>query len=454
MDIDIQNNLYWDSLESENLAKLTLNSLHDESAHEEDVILNYGVRNSMSREIIFGTMPNNEDMVKTLHPGDSYIIPKGYHSGNSVISTESIEKLTSGTATAEDIAVGKTAYVNGRMITGTLDTSYLHNNHGTATAADIKDKKTAWSDGQLIVGTMPDRARHDISILAGQEYTLPEGYYSGSDKIIGVSLDKQTIANASANDIKVKRSAWVNGQYVEGTYSFENELKAFMSNTNASADDVRPSVSFYSSLYEKPVGGTAAEYINQPSRLLKNGENYTIPKGFHDGNGIISVPTLADSTTGSATKDDIMEGKVAWVNGEKIIGVAHKIISNATDTTATESDISIGKSAYINGHKVYGININDTIDYMRYEVNDDVDNPVVFIVPIDDWDVVRLIRIDIYGSDDKIESIINLQNYKSGDIYKNGNITVSSIRGFAEINIVSSDHKKLGVLITGYTKIK
>ena len=40
MDIDIQNNLYWDSLESENLAKLTLNSLHDESAHEEDVILN------------------------------------------------------------------------------------------------------------------------------------------------------------------------------------------------------------------------------------------------------------------------------------------------------------------------------------------------------------------------------------------------------------------------------
>ena len=59
--------------------------------------------------------------------GGSYTIPEGYHNGSGKVTANSLASQTSANATASDILVDKTAYVNGAKITGTMP------NKGTST---------------------------------------------------------------------------------------------------------------------------------------------------------------------------------------------------------------------------------------------------------------------------------------------------------------------------------
>lgn len=53
---------------------------------------------------------------------------------------------------------------------------------------------------------------------------------------------------------------------------------------------------------------------------LNAGGSYTIPRGYHDGNGRIVVNTLASHTPATATAGTILSGYTAWINGLKITG--------------------------------------------------------------------------------------------------------------------------------------
>ena len=53
---------------------------------------------------------------------------------------------------------------------------------------------------------------------------------------------------------------------------------------------------------------------------LNCGGSYTIPKGYHNGNGKVKANSLASQTSANATAGDILKNKTAWVNGSKITG--------------------------------------------------------------------------------------------------------------------------------------
>jgi hypothetical protein len=69
---------------------------------------------------ITGTMPNQGAKTATLDAGNSYTIPKGYHDGTGKVSAKDLASQTDGTATKMDISAGKTAYVDGVKVIGTL----------------------------------------------------------------------------------------------------------------------------------------------------------------------------------------------------------------------------------------------------------------------------------------------------------------------------------------------
>ena len=66
-----------------------------------------------------GAMKNNVAENKVLQTGESYTIPKGYHSGGE-IKAKDLASQTNGTAVAGNILKGKTAYVKGKLVTGSM----------------------------------------------------------------------------------------------------------------------------------------------------------------------------------------------------------------------------------------------------------------------------------------------------------------------------------------------
>lgn len=80
-------------------------------------------------QLVVGTMPNNGAVSASLNAGQSYTIPEGYHNGNGIITANSLANQTPGTATANNISSGMTAWVNGQLITGNgTDVNNSYNN--------------------------------------------------------------------------------------------------------------------------------------------------------------------------------------------------------------------------------------------------------------------------------------------------------------------------------------
>ena len=85
-----------------------------------------------------------------------------------------------------------------------------------ATAGNILVDKTAYVNGAKITGTMPNKGAVTASLNCGGSYTIPAGYHNGSGKVTANSLASQTSANATAGDILKNKTAWVNGSKITG----------------------------------------------------------------------------------------------------------------------------------------------------------------------------------------------------------------------------------------------
>ena len=130
-------------------------------------------------QLITGTMVNRGAASSTLNCGASYTIPAGYHNGSGVVKANSLASQTSATATAADILSGKTAYVNGKKLTGTATS-------GTLVLATTSTYKGSKYENKSNAGYIQSGV---------QSFTLPAGL--STDKII-VKLDVINTQDASS----------------------------------------------------------------------------------------------------------------------------------------------------------------------------------------------------------------------------------------------------------------
>ena len=216
----------------------------------------------------------------------------------------------------------------------------------TASPIDVASGKVyIGSTAQLETGIMPvAEYNNDITLLAGETHAVPFGKIPQAYNVTAADLSGQTAGNAIAADLLVTKSAWVNGEKIIGT----------MPN------------------------------IGKEDEELVSGESHTISYGFHDGTGVITVRTLSDQTPGTAVADDILNGKISWVNGSSVTGTMPNIgsesdslncgsthtiskgyhdgtgiitansLASQTSATATADDIVDGETAWVNGIQITG----------------------------------------------------------------------------------------------------
>lgn len=153
-------------------------------------------------------------------------INKVVYGGNTLID------LTSDTIQADKLLTGYTAHdKSGAPITGTCpydaDTS-----DADATAAEILLTKTAYVNGNKLTGTMPNNGAVTGTITTkAQEYTIPQGYHDGSGKVaINTTEQAKIIAD------NIKEGVEILG--VTGTYTGEGVTAQAKTATPATTQQV------------------------------------------------------------------------------------------------------------------------------------------------------------------------------------------------------------------------
>ena len=147
-------------------------------------------------------------------------------SGIGVDKADAIYSFDGGATWVKDVskiyAIGTNTEIQvkdklGNITANPIETIYAcSSGDGDATANQILSGRTAWVKGKKVTGTMANRGAVTQTLNAGGSYTIPEGYHNGSGKITASSLSSQTQANATAAQILSGRTAWVNGNKVTG----------------------------------------------------------------------------------------------------------------------------------------------------------------------------------------------------------------------------------------------
>ena len=111
---------------------------------------------------ITGTMSNKGTLSQSLTAGASLTLAPGYYSGGTITSNTLASQTTS-TATAADLASGKTAWVNGTKVTGTLESR----------TAPIYVGNVSWLSGNYTSLNISSKISNYSSLTISDFYFIP-----------------------------------------------------------------------------------------------------------------------------------------------------------------------------------------------------------------------------------------------------------------------------------------
>lgn len=110
----------------------------------------------------------------------SYTIPKGYHSGAGKVSVAVETKSVTPTKAAQDI-VSSAGKLLSKVTVAAIPEEFVDTSGADALAANILDGKTAFVNGEKITGSMPNNGSISATMdgLTATSVVIPAGYTSG-----------------------------------------------------------------------------------------------------------------------------------------------------------------------------------------------------------------------------------------------------------------------------------
>lgn len=348
---------------------------------------------------------NNSGLITATATQSAGYVTAGTKSGTKQLTTQAAKTITP--TKSEQTAVAANVYTTGAVKVAAIPSEYITTTDATAVATDMLSGKTAYVKGSKVTGTMPNNGEI-TNIMDGvnvKSIAIPAGYTSGGSIGLDNTIDNEVSeqanliaqiieqannlpdadsggggidtsdATATAGDILSDKTAYVNGVKITGNIATKTA-----SNLTASGSIVTVPSGYYATQATKSVASTTqatpsitinasgliTATVSQTAGWVAAGsKSATQQLAFQAAKTI--TPSTTDQvavSSGYYTGGNItVKGDSNLIasnikNGVSIFGVegTHTCDSglDTSDATATAECILMGETAYVNGIKITG----------------------------------------------------------------------------------------------------
>ena len=286
---------------------------------------------------------NNGAVSAQVQEGDTYTIPKGYHNGSGTVSgvagggNYSLQsKTVTPTKNQQNITPDSGYYGLSDVTVAAIPDAFQNVSSVTAVAADVlANKVIVTADGTVTTGAMTNNGTVTKTLsTASTSYTIAKGYHSGSGKVsittetksVTPTKSAQTITATSGKVISSVSVAAIPANFIDTT------------DATAAAAEILDGKTAYvnTTLVEgtMPNNGAVSQSLNTTTT------SYTVPAGYHNGSGKVSITTETKTVTPTKATQNITptSGKVLSKVTVNAIPAAYQDVTKVTAAAANVLD--------------------------------------------------------------------------------------------------------------------
>lgn len=211
------------------------------------------------------------------------------------------------------------------------------------------------------IDDLVNRGAVSVTVREGESYTIPAGYHNGSGTVSGVGGGgSYNLQSKTATPTKKQQSVTPDSGYYglsDVTIAPIPDAYQDVSSVTAAAGDVLTGKVFVTS-GGAVTTGTMANNGAVSQTLTGTTISYTIPKGYHSGSGKVQIVLEEKSVTPTKSAQTITPTTGKVLSKVTVAAIPAEYITT-TDADAVAADILAGKTAYVDGEKLTGSMANN-----------------------------------------------------------------------------------------------
>lgn len=194
------------------------------------------------------------------------------------------------------------------------------------------------------------------TVQEGDTYTIPKGYHNGSGTVSGVAGGgNYNLQSKSVSPTKSQQNITPDSGYYglsDVTVAPIPESYQDVSSVTATAADVLGNKVFVTAT-GKVTAGTMANQGAVNKTLDVEANSYTVPAGYHNGNGAVNIVLEEKTATPTKAQQDITPTAGKVLSKVTVAAIPVEFV-DTSDADAVAANILLNKTAYVGGTKVTG----------------------------------------------------------------------------------------------------